>query len=402
MCWPSAICYLAPAAMRRTTSSRIAALVGGALLFAAQTPAAHASGGPGSGNGAGCNPTIGGRVGATSPVPVSESATVNCPVVSGPPGQPYGAPSSLPGPRLTPGQGCSYVVFRPIKIEVTSDGNVIEHDPSNDGSQYGSLAYPPDLKIIPVGTAEAYNIYLPTRFNGKADTSGNCTIPNPGWALGCPDPIAFTNFVVAGNVCWFTTPNAVSSPNGINPPTLLQYLDQAKLLQFINLGTMSSLPDNPSSGLVNVGTCFFLQGATFQGLGGAPRPIAQPATYEMSVSQPVNDGTNRFIFYVFRVTIAYLGADWDFGDGATPADSSLPQPCQVVQADVKVSHTYVRYGTFPVTITEHYGVTVNEFWSDAGGQHGPVTLNGLIPQIDRRLGPYQKTVIQEEGVPVGR
>src|SRR5205807_5268812 len=109
---------------------------GGLLLTAALTPSALASGGPGGGNGAGCNPTVGGHVGATTPVPVSESATVSCPLVSGPPGVPYGAPGNLPGPRLTPGQGCSYVVYRPIKVEVTGGGDVIEHDPAPDGSGY--------------------------------------------------------------------------------------------------------------------------------------------------------------------------------------------------------------------------------------------------------------------------
>jgi len=385
--------------MRRIAPSRIAALMGGLLLTALLTPSAQASGGPGSGNGAGCTPTVGGHVGATTPVPVSESATVNCPLVSGPPGVPYGAPSNVQGPRLTPGQGCSYVLYRPIRIEVTSDGRVIEHDPSNDGSQYGSVTYPGDLAAIPVGVAQSYNIYVPTRFNGKADAGGNCTIPDPGWVLGCPDPVAFTNFVVAGNICWFTTPNAVNAPP-INPPTLLQFLDTDQINQFIHVGTMTSLPDNPNAGLVNIGTCFYINGATFQGLG-QQLPIRQPATFEMSVSQPVGDGTGRFIFYVFRITIAFTGADWNFGDGSTAPDPGLPAACQRVQADIAVSHTYLKYGTFPVTITEHFDVTVNEFWSDAAGQHGPITLNGLIPPIDRQLAVYQKLVIQEEGVPVG-
>ncbi|HXM54163.1 MAG TPA: hypothetical protein VOB72_02150 [Candidatus Dormibacteraeota bacterium] len=373
--------------------------MGGLLLTAALTPSAQASGGPGGGNGAGCNPTVGGHVGATSPVPVSESATVNCPLVSGAPGVPYGPPSNLSGPKLTPGQGCSYVVYRPIKVEVTSDGNVIEHDPSNDGSQYGSLTYPGDLKLIPVTTAQSNNIYLPTRFNGKADASGNCTIPDPGWALGCPDPVMFTNFVVAGNVCWFTTPNAVNAPP-LPAPTLLRFLDQAQLLQFIHIGSFSSLPDNPNAGLVNIGTCYFVNGAAFQA-AGALQPIQQPVTLEMSVSQPVNDGTGRFIFYVFRITIAYTGATWDFDDGSTTPDATLPDACQAVQADIKVSHTYRKYGTFNVTITENFAVTVNEFWSDSAGQHGPVPVAGAFPPIARILGPYQKVVIQEEGVPVG-
>jgi hypothetical protein len=383
--------------MRRRGWATIAAVCGSLLLTAASTPGAAATGGPGGANGNNCHPVVGGQVGATTPVPVQENATVNCPFESGPPGAPTGPPGPLPGP-YQPGQNCSYVIYQPIKIVVGSGQTVTEMDPNANGSQYTPIGYPPELAPVPVMTQESDDIYMPYRFTGKADANGNCT-KNITSHLGCPNPVPFTNFVVAGNVCWKTVPHpGVGQP--VPPGQPIPYLDAAHLLQFIGLGTMSSLPDNPGPSLVNIGTCFFLNGATFQALGGAPQPVTTPAFYMMNVAQPLNDGTGRFIFYVFRIELAFTGLDWDFGDGSTTPDLTLPAPCTGVPAQFAVSHTYSRYGTFQVSITEHYDVTVQEFWEDANGDNGPITLTGIVPPIARVLGPYTKTVLQEEGVPV--
>jgi len=386
--------------MRSRGRATIAAVLGSLLLTAASTPAVHASGGPGGANGDNCNPVVGGHVGGTSPVAIQEGAKVDCPFASGPPGTPTG-PSGSRGSRgaFTPGQPCSYVVFQPVKIVVGPGGSVTEMDPNATATQYGSFGYPHDLAPIPVVTQENSDIYMPYKFSGTADANGNCTV-NVTSTLGCPDPVPFTNFVVAGNICWQTFPHAAVG-GGIPPGQLTPFLDAAHLVQFINIGTLSSLPDNPSAGLVNIGTCFFLNGATFQGLGGAPQPVSQPAFYTMSVSQPLNDGTGRMIFYVFLIELAFTGLDWNFGDGSTVPDAGLPPGCSGVPAEIAVSHAYQKYGTFQVSITEHYDVTVQEFWEDANGDNGPITLNGIVPPITRVLGPYTKTVIQEEGVPIG-
>jgi hypothetical protein len=368
------------------------------LLSVVCAPAALASGGPGPANGNNCQPVVGGQVGATTPVPISESATLSCPLASGPTGVPAGPAGPTKGP-FQQGQSCWYVINQPVKIQVTSGGGVNELDPNATGTQYATLGYPHDLAIVPVTTAESDNIYMPYLFKGTADANGFCTV-NVTSQLGCPNPDRFTNFVVVGNICWFTTPNPAVG-GGLTPGQVTPFLDQASLLQFIHVGTMSSLPDNPNAGLVNIGTCFFVTGASFQGLGGAPQPISQPAFFTMSVSQPVNDGTGRFIFYIFRIEVAFTGVGWDFGDGSTVPDPSLPPSCQGVTADLAASHTYLKYGTFQVSITEHYDVTVQEFWEDANGPNGPITLTGLVPPITRVLGPYTKQVIQEEGVPVG-
>ena len=370
------------------------------LLTAASTPGVQASGGPGGANGANCNPVVGGQVGATTPVPIAESAAVNCPFASGPTGVPTGPSGSRGGPGpFQPGQPCSYVIYQPVKIQVGGGGSVTEFDPNPNGSLGPGLGYPPYLAPVPIVEQESSDIYMPYKFSGTADAGGNCTV-NVKPTLGCPDPVPFTNFVVVGNICWQTFPHAAVG-TGINPGRVAQFIDAANLLQFINIGTISSLPNDPNPSLVNIGTCFFLNGAAFTALGGGPQPITTPAFYEMSVSQPLNDGTGRLIFYVFRIELSFTGADWDFGDHSSTLDSNLPPACATVPAEIAVSHTYRAYGTFQVSITEHFDVTVDEFWEDANGNNPPIRLTGIIPPITRILGPYTKTVIQEEGVPVG-
>lgn len=387
--------------MRRRGRAFVAAIFGSLLVTAAGTPGVLASGGPGGANGAACNPVVGGQVGATSPVPVSESATVDCPFASGPTGTPTGPGGSRGGPGpFKAGQACSYVIDRPVKIVVGGGGTVTEMDPNAAASSYTPIGYPKDLAPVPIVTQESSDIYMPYKFSGTADANGDCTV-NVQSTLGCPDPVPFTNFVVAGNVCWQTFPHPATG-GGIDPGTFVPFLDQAKLLQFVAVGTVSSRPDNPSPGLVNTGTCFFLDGATFTGLGGRPQPIVQPAFFTMSVSQPLNDGTGRMIFYVFKIELALAanGITWNFGDGSTTPDANPPGACQGGGNEVVVSHTYLRYGTFPVSVTENFTVTVQEFWEDAGGDHGPIALPGpVIPPQNVPL--YTKTVVQEEGVPVG-
>jgi hypothetical protein len=397
--------------MRGAVVSRLAALLGCAVVVAASPPSASASGVPGSGNGSPCTPVVTGQVHATTPTRVDEHAAVSCPMVSGPANTPYGAPKKA-NPTAgggTPGQPCRYVVEQPIRVVTTADGKATQLDPNYDGTHYGTFTYPSFMPLYPVQMAAKYNSYVPYLFTGKYDAAGSCTVPvggrqgyPPGWNLGCPDPDPFGNFVVVGNVCQREYPNAVARPGGIDRNLLAPYLAIADLVQFIGPGTLSSMPDNPAKGLVQIGTCFFIRGAVFQGAGAPPQPVDKPATYEMSIPEPVNDGTGRFVFYVIRIQLAYQGAVWNFGDGSSAVDATPPQDCvsATQPGDILASHTYTRYGDYHVTVAEQYAATVDEFWSDADGERH-VTLNGVVPPIPPRvLGPYDKGIVQAEGVPV--
>jgi hypothetical protein len=384
---------------------RLAAVFGLAALLISSGPSAYASGGTGSGSGNACTPIGGGQIGATSPVPIAANATVNCPMVSGPTGVPYGNSQSRGSvSRGTPGQPCQYLVERPTKVQVTGPNSALQMDSDYTGTKYGGFSYPSYMALYPVQVAAKYNVFTPYLFTGKYDANGQCTVPvggniAPGWQLGCPNPIPFYNIVVAGNLCNTQYPNAVVRPGGMNPGAVVPYLDQANLLQYINIGNLSSLPAN--KGLVNIGTCFFINGANFTVPGGGPpQPVLQPITYEMSVSEPVNDGTGRYVFYIFRIHVALMQVDWHFEDGpnGSKVDQTLPGPCTNVPYDIAASHTYTRYGDYQVTVTEHYGVTVDEYWSDANGEFH-LALGNLLGPVDRTLGPYPKSVLQEVGVP---
>jgi len=328
-------------------------------------------------------------------------------MVSGPTGVPYGLsqPKGSPSGGGTPGQPCQYVIEQPVKVQVTGPDTAIELDPGYTGNYSGGFSYPSYMSLYPVMVASKYNVFMPYLYTGKYDANGQCTVPvggkiAPGWQLGCPNPYPFYNIVVAGNLCSTQYPNAVARPGGMDRGTIANALGATNLLQWINIGTLSSLPDNSNAGLVNIGTCFFVTGANFTVPGGPPQSVQQPVYYEMSLSEAVNDGTGRYVFYVFRIKVALLAVDWNFGDGSSQVDPQLPAPCTGIPYDIAASHTYTRYGTFPVSVTEHYGATVDEYWSDADppGEHH-LTLNNIFGPIDRTLGPYAKPVLQEVGVP---
>src|SRR5262245_570803 len=379
--------------MRRGGPVRIVALSGVVVLLVTSGPPALASGGTGPGSGNGCNEVAGGRIGATTPVPIAANVTVDCPMVSGPTGVPYGNSQSRGAvSRGTPGQPCQYLVERPTKVQVTGPNSALQMDADYTGTRYGSFSYPPYMALYPVQVAANYDVFTPYLFTGKYDANGQCTVPVggtivPGWQLGCPNPIPFYNIVVAGNLCNTEYSHAVRRPGGLPPVTIVPYLNAANLLQYINVGTLSSLPDNPNKGVVNTGTCFLVTGASFTVPGGPPQPVQQPITYEMSVSEPVNDGTGRYVFYVFRIHVALQSLDWKFGDRSSAVDQKTPDPCQRPPDIIVASHTYIRYGDYQVTVTEHYGVTVDEYWSDADGPHHQ-PLGNLLGPVDRTLGPY--------------
>src|SRR5262245_49218770 len=164
--------------MRRVVRLRIASVLAVALASAMVVPPAHASGGPGGSNSDSCHPVVGGQAGATTPVPVAENATVNCPYATGPTGQPAGPPGNVPGPVLQPGQNCSYGLYRPIKWVATAAGALAEVDPSLDGNSYATPnTYPSDLQPVAVDAATKTWTYLPVVFTGKADANGQCTVP---------------------------------------------------------------------------------------------------------------------------------------------------------------------------------------------------------------------------------
>jgi hypothetical protein len=203
--------------------------------------------------------------------------------------------------------------------------------------------------------------------------------------------------------CLLFNPNGpldnVGLPLGALPLNL-----QGMMRQMIAPGRITTLPQDPAPGLVNTGTCFFVNGLSIQG-----QDAVQGRTFQLVLTGPA-DASGRSIFYVFELQMQLDPAQpfvWNFGDGSTTVDATLPAQCRQ-QASTPLtmafSHTYSHYspaGGYAVTATENFVINATEFWSDAAGTHGPINLGALPPlQVSPAPQPFFKPIVQEEGVPV--
>jgi hypothetical protein len=251
--------------------------------------------------------------------------------------------------------------------------------------------------------------FLPFIFNGTWNANGQCEAiqgvagAGSGWVEGCNA----TNTVIVNALCkdWFNTPVPVAAgPIGVPPGIDLNGLVQGRFTG----GQISSLPNNPNPGLVNVPTCYYVTGMTVAG-GGNP---TQDHFWEQIVPGPeITEG--RHIYYVILIHVYYQQTVWDFGDGTTvtilqggtPPETPPSQCGNVPGQQFLVAHTYRQYSTagqFPVVVTHQFGVDVREMWQDAGGTHEVDFPNAVPPvAIGAQNQPYVKQVVQEEGVPVG-
>jgi hypothetical protein len=248
--------------------------------------------------------------------------------------------------------------------------------------------------------------FLPFIFNGTWNANGQCEAiqgVGTGWVEGCNG----TNTVIVNALCkdWFNTPVPVAAgPIGVPPGIDLNGLVQGRFTG----GQISSQPNNPNPGLVNVPTCYYVTGMTVAG-GGNP---TQDHFWEQIVQGPgITEG--RHIYYVILIHVSYQQTVWDFGDGTTvtiPQGGASPEtpPSQcgnVPGQQFLVAHTYRQYSTagqFPVVVTHQFGVDVREMWQDAGGTHEVDFPNAVPPvAVGAQNQPYVKQVVQEEGVPVG-
>jgi hypothetical protein len=178
---------------------------------------------------------------------------------------------------------------------------------------------------------------------------------------------------------------------------------RGQMTQKIHPGTISTLPAQPNPALVNVPTCFFVDGASIDG-----QDPNVPATFEVVLLGPA-DAEGRQVFYVFRIDVALQGVAWTFGDdGPTSQGVGGVPECQgVSNAPIQWVHTYLHYsppGGFAVSATETFTLHVTEYWYDsAGAPHAAADL-GDLPPITVNPGPapaFNKVVVQEEGIPVG-
>jgi hypothetical protein len=372
-------------------------------------------GGPGPAQSSGCTPGVSTQVAAAAtpgqPVSVATNATVVCPTPEAPSTNIWGPPRSMPQQPQPAGAACTEEVWEPLELMLTPGGQqeVFWVDPSNPGT--GSDTPEPQFISRIIGGISAMDFwtqagtttdyFMPFTLNGKWDASGlNCipkdpTNPQGSFQIICgaaPVPLA----------CLRQVNHRIGA--GPLPITALQAgaVDiRGKMLQLIHPGTITAVPGPPNSAVVNVPTCFFINGAD---IGG--KDVNQPASFEVVLLGPA-DADGRQVYYVFRIDVALDGVNWTFGDGDTTTEA-LPSACTgLSNAPLQFAHRFVQYsppGGFSVTATENFSLHVTEYWVDADGIPNPPADLGDLPPIAVNPGPaplFREVVVQEEGVPIG-
>ena len=185
------------------------------------------------------------------------------------------------------------------------------------------------------------------------------------------------------------------SPTSSPPQAWAPFFGQA----FGNLSGQSGIIRSApaSTAVVNTPTCFWIEAMGI--------PVEQDLTLTLAGAP---DATGRQVFYVFLARIRFLGVDWNFDDWdgnnqqVPPANECLGHPQLTAHQYRQISDG--RHGadnTYHVTATERYSVTVDAFWVDSSGTHGPIPVDPGVqaPQISPNVLP--QPVGQIEGIPIG-
>jgi hypothetical protein len=367
--------------------------------------------GNGGGGNAGCSQGVASDVPAASTpgtaVPVTTGANVVCVTPESGGGGSFGPPGKQTFQTGgTPGQPCTAVVWEPLELTLSPGGQMLIFwpDPSFNGNG-STTPEPQDLARIIAENPKTFfeqagttDFFMPFTLNGKWDASGsNCVPKDPN------DPQAsfqeICNTVPIALACLGQTGHPITgTPPGIGAPGLINLRNQ--IVQLIRPGTITTLPAQPAPGVVNLPTCFFIDGANIAG-----QDVNQEQDFQMVLLGPP-DASGRQVFFIYLVQLQKTGVTWDFGDGSSDPTPGLdPQCLGRSNAPLQFSHTYLRYSPpagFAVTAHETFSLNVTVFWDDSNGQPNTETLPPL-PGIDVQPGPaagFSKVIVQEEGVPV--
>jgi hypothetical protein len=158
-------------------------------------------------------------------------------------------------------------------------------------------------------------------------------------------------------------------------------------------GTIHSAPARTA--VVNTRTCFWVEG------------MGIPAERDLVLTLAgAPDATGRQIFYTFLARIQFLRLAWQFDDPAGNVELPVPTECQGHQ--MATSHIYPQISdgrngdnTYHVSVTEQYSITVQAFWNDAFGTHGPIDVDPGVPAPSISPTMLAQPVGQIEGIPIG-
>ncbi|HXM57355.1 MAG TPA: hypothetical protein VOB72_18300 [Candidatus Dormibacteraeota bacterium] len=161
-------------------------------------------------------------------------------------------------------------------------------------------------------------------------------------------------------------------------------------------GEAGQIHSAPSArAVVNTPTCFWIDN------------IGIPDERDLTLVLPSNpDASGRQIFYTFLARIKFLGVDWWF-DGDDPTSQVAPDK-ECLGHPQLVAHRYTQISdgrngddTYHVTATERYSITVDAFWNDSFGNHGPVPVDPGVAAPQIRPDALPQRVGQVEGIPIG-
>lgn len=333
-----------------------------------------------------CSPTYAGTVSNDSRlVTYQAGATISCyrPGNTGP----YGASSTISYTAPANGTYCELFDDVPVTLEdfpayiraawTAPDGTagVGEIDPSADGallSQAGQIA----------ATDDIYAVYA----RQGTYQGGQCQPQGP-WVDYCG---AFQASPVT-DPCILAQPHIIT-PATSPPPSITPYLQEVVKEIHAGAGTIASLP---MRGLVNLPTCFWINGIT-----------VSPDTYQTLVLAGPPDPSGRRIYYTYVIHVWFGGVEWNFDD---PFGNDQVQPNVACgQHPQLTAHSYQMISDkrhpdhmYEVTAAEQYYIFVTVYWDDSYGTHELNVNPGIQMPITVTPPPYGQYVGQVEGIPVG-
>ena len=214
--------------------------------------------------------------------------------------------------------------------------------------------------------------------------------PNARWVNFCREGAPRAT----DSACAFAQPHPVT-PATSPPPPIGPYVAQVAAGLAVGAGSVASLPS--PNGLVNLPTCFWLDGVTI------------PDERDFRIVLPgAPDQANRRIYYTYLIRVFFGGVEWNFddpygNDQVAPHPACGEHPQLTAHSYQMISEKWSQDGFYHVVATERYQVTVDLYWDDSYGPHHQTVDPGIpLPITVSPPGPYNQYVGQVESIPMGR
>lgn len=287
------------------------------------------------------------------------------------------------------GTACTLLYYAPVALQdfpryiqatwssPSGEAGAAKLDPESDGllvSQAGQKAPGNDIFAV---------------FARQGTMQGDVCQASARWVNFCREGAPAATDVP----CAFAQPHPVT-PATSPPPPIGPYVAQVAGGLRAGAGTIASLPS--PNGLVNLPTCFWLEGVT----------IPDERDFKIVLPGPP-DPANRRIYYTYLIRVFFSGVDWNFddpfgNDQVAPHPACGQHPQLTAHSYEMISEKWSSDGFYHVSATEKYQVTVDLYWDDSYGPHHRSVDPGIpLPITVSPPGPYNQYVGQVEAIPMG-